>query len=128
MIDILNTHLNKYLIRIIREYNEIDIDKLVSKIPKEKIWCDNILKEDYTIEDLIIKSIINGFQGFYVHVKSELAQHYIKQCDLNINTTKFERESKIGFYFTKDERNLKIRYVDILALDIFNREIMIEKL
>jgi len=52
--------LNKYLIQIIDSYNTVNIDELTCSIPKEQVHYSYILKEKYTITDLIVKSIMNG--------------------------------------------------------------------
>lgn len=65
MTDILNSKLNKYLIKIIDRYNTIDLDELILNFPK--VRCEIHLDSyDYTIDDLIIKSFNLGFKGFYV--------------------------------------------------------------
>ena len=116
MIDILHKHLNKYLINIIREYNEIDIDKLVSKIPT-KNYCSR-LKEKYTIEDLIMKSFHLGKMGFCVY-NDGTHSDIIIYLDSKMNE-KIEKElekDKYYYSFLNDKRNLK--YINLLSLNVF---------
>lgn len=117
MFDILNKHLNKYLIKIIKEYNEIDIDKLILNFPKKMIFRYSKLKEKFTIEDLIIKSFNLGYKGFFIPECYTTFIEYFALLEQR-DKIKIQESSNMIFYsFINDERN--IEFINISYLKVY---------
>lgn len=116
--------LNKYLIRIIDSYNTINVDELISYIPKTQIKNILILRENYTITDLIIKSINCGYKGFWIDQIDQCSCEAFESQLLKNYISKFVKGNINCYSFEKDKRIITPNYIAINELDIFKTKII----
>lgn len=113
---LLTQKLNKYLINIINQYNFFDIKKLPKEIPKEKLYTSFELNPDFTIKDILVKSIHRGYCGIFISKFYDfLIDEIDKIIDSNIHRSYNETQQVIFYSFLDDERN--ISYIDIFKLE-----------
>src|SRR5271156_5552827 len=121
---ILSLKLNKYLIQIIDSYNTINVDELISYIPKTQIKNILILREKYTLTDLIIKSINCGYKGFWIYQNDKLTCDHFESQLLKNHISKFVNGNINCYSFEKDERIITPNYIAINELDVFQTKII----
>jgi len=106
---------NKYLCHIIDQYVNVDIDDLVSYIPKFRSYNEVKIKNDLSLTDIIVKSIHRGYRGITVHCDYIMINKHLES--MKTNNILIENYLNIYYYsFLKDERNLPL--CDFLCLDI----------
>lgn len=111
--------LNKYLVQIIHDYNYINIDKIIEKSPKIKTRCEFLLKEYYTINDIIIKSIQNGYKGFYISQHEPFSDYFEKQISENILKTIYSNHN--CYSFKQDKRVMRNgKFISLFELNVFD--------
>lgn len=106
--------LNKYLIKIIDQYNTIDLDELLLNFPKVRSEI-HLTPDDYSIDDLIIKSFILGFKGFYVNKNNIEYTRYLNSFISDRVEMIEHKKNNLNLYsYKKDKR--EIPYVDITRI------------
>lgn len=96
----LETKLNKYLIKIINEYS--DIEKLITTYFKTRVKVIKRLKSEMTTEDVIIKSIQWGYKGFYIDYFDDnliFSDKIDKYCGPHDNYYSFINDKRTGLSF-----------------------------
>jgi hypothetical protein len=93
-------HLNKYLSKIIEDYNDISISTLLKILNNNEIIKIKDIKK-FDLMDLVVRCIKNGYIGFYLissndNVLSQMVEYwknftYVKDNIISINLKKNNR-------------------------------------
>ena len=117
--------LNKYLIKIVNDYAFIDRENLIKNVithKKATLWDI----EEYTIDDLIVKSIQTGHKGFWIRTDFiNTIESLDKKCNEFITIEFSVKGDKKLYCFKNDFRHLD--FIHVYELDITIKQEMFIK-
>lgn len=106
--------LNKYLIKIINEYTIPNINELIKETPKEFEDFSYVINPHLTIDDMLIKCLHKGYQGFFISKSDDCI---IIEIDglLTEDIEKIDDDYICLYKYKQDQRIM--HYIDIKRLE-----------
>jgi hypothetical protein len=106
---------NKYLCRIIDQYANVNLNQMITHMPKTRTGKQFIIKHGLTLMDIVIKANQQGYKGFTIPIIYDQAIREINllEQNSNININKFL--NRLVYQIKDDKRDLY--NCDFLSLD-----------